>query len=111
MTVRGLVLSVARLIGLLLAVASVRAQTSRADCEQALKLAPDNAEALANRGNLRQAQGDLDGALADFNRALSRAPQNQRELAALCRRSLARGASARPETTLSQAQLRQPAGR
>jgi tetratricopeptide (TPR) repeat protein len=46
-----------------------------ADCDQALKLTPDNVEAHINRGAVRQARGDLDGALADFNRAIALDPR------------------------------------
>jgi tetratricopeptide (TPR) repeat protein len=41
---------------------------------EAIRLKPDYAEAFNNRGNARQAKGDLDGALQDFNEAIRLKP-------------------------------------
>src|SRR5262245_40492177 len=100
MTPRGLVLSVAGLIGLLLAGPSVTAQTSRADSAKSylergatwmkkgeieraisdfdLAIATDRGLAAAwyNRGLARYRQGDRAGALRDYNQALQLAPRH-----------------------------------
>src|SRR5215475_12370867 len=94
MTPRGIVLSIAGLMGLLLAAPSATAQTSRADTAKSylergsawlkkgeleraisdfnLAIATDHQLAAAwyNRGVARSRQGDRDGALRDYNRAL-----------------------------------------
>jgi tetratricopeptide (TPR) repeat protein len=41
-----------------------------ADYNQAIQLNPNNARAYRNRGNAKRNKGDLDGAIADFNRAI-----------------------------------------
>jgi tetratricopeptide (TPR) repeat protein len=46
-----------------------------ADCDRALKLDTQNADAWNSRGLARQGKGDLDGALADFDRAIALNPQ------------------------------------
>ena len=43
---------------------------------RALSLAPDNAEALLERGALRRAKGDVRGARADWERAARLAPDS-----------------------------------
>src|SRR5215813_7633094 len=94
MTPRGIVLSVAGLMGLLLAAPSVTAQTSRADTARSylerggswlkkgeleraisdfdLAIATDGSLSAAwhNRGLARYRRGDRAGALRDYNRAL-----------------------------------------
>jgi regulator of sirC expression with transglutaminase-like and TPR domain len=42
--------------------------------DRALKLDPDNAEALLERGILRQRRNDSNGARADWERAINLAP-------------------------------------
>src|SRR5215470_7674716 len=100
MTPRGIVLSVAGLIGFLLAAPSVTAQTSRADTAKSylergggwlkkgeleraisdfdLAIATDQRLAAAwyNRGLARYRRGDRAGALGDYNQALQLAPRH-----------------------------------
>jgi len=41
-----------------------------ADYNQAIELNPQYGLAYRNRGNAKRKKGDLDGAIADFNRAI-----------------------------------------
>jgi tetratricopeptide (TPR) repeat protein len=41
-----------------------------ADYDQAIKLNSNYAAAYRNRGNAKRKKGDLNGAMADFNRAI-----------------------------------------
>ena len=51
-------------------------EPARAAIERALALVPDNAEALLERGILRQLRGDDAGARADWERAVEVAPDS-----------------------------------
>src|SRR5262249_29259882 len=51
-----------------------RAGDGLAPVEQALRLKPDDANAIDTRAHIREALGDLSGALDDFRRALNHAP-------------------------------------
>ena len=44
--------------------------------DRALELAPDNAEALLERGIIRQLRGDVRGARADWERTIEVAPDS-----------------------------------
>ena len=48
----------------------------------ALKLAPDSAEALLERGNIRRLKGDIPGARQDWQRVAKLAPGSAEEAAA-----------------------------
>ena len=45
-----------------------------ADCNRAILLKPDSAEAFNNRGLARAGKGDLDGALSDFDESIRLQP-------------------------------------
>lgn len=51
-----------------------RQEPARRDIERALAMAPDNVEALLERGILRQLTGDTEGARMDWERAIELAP-------------------------------------
>jgi tetratricopeptide (TPR) repeat protein len=53
-----------------------RAEPARRDIERALELDPENAEALLERGILRQLAGDTEGARIDWERAIELAPHS-----------------------------------
>lgn len=52
-------------------------ELAQADADRALKLAPDSASALLERGNIRRLRGDISGAQADWRRVIAVAPGSQ----------------------------------
>jgi tetratricopeptide (TPR) repeat protein len=44
------------------------------DCNEAIRLKPDYADAFCSRGVSRNAKGDLEGAISDYNQAIRLKP-------------------------------------
>ena len=68
---------------------------------RAIDLAPDNAEAHAQRGSIHVATGNLDAALADFNEALAAAADMPRSITTAAWPMHSAASSRRPSPTLA----------